>query len=106
MKPSKGINTVASVAFGVYLIHEDPFVRQWLTDNIYMRVNVLSARLIPYTIAAVVGIYIAAGLFEFLRINLIENRYMRGIRKLDKKWDNFIHCRFSRLGEKLSEKND
>lgn len=105
IKPKKGINIIASVAFGVYLIHEDPFVRQWLTNNIYTRVNVTDSMLIPYTIAVVLGIYLAAGLFEFLRMNLIERWYMRALIKLDEKWDGFIRRRFTQIGEKLSEKN-
>ena len=105
IKPKKGINIIASVAFGVYLIHEDPFVRQWLTNNSYTRVNVTDSMLIPYTIAVVLGIYFAAGLFEFLRMNLIERWYMRALIKLDEKWDGFIRRRFTQIGEKLSEKN-
>lgn len=104
MKPRKWINTIASTAFGVYLIHEDPFIRQWLTDNVYKRVNVMSNELIPYTIIAVLGIYLAAGLFELLRINLIERWYVALLKKSDDKIGGVIDRFLNRLGEKISDK--
>lgn len=106
IKPKKWINTIASAAFGVYLIHEDPFIRQWLANNIFKRVDVRSTALIPYSIAVVLGIYLVAGLFELMRIHLIERWYSGGLNKLGGKLNGFFDRFLTRLGDKLSEKSD
>lgn len=73
IKQNLTINKIASATFGVYLIHDNGFVRSWLWLDIF-RENHLqnSLLLIPYSIVVVFIVYIGCTLIELARIRWIE----------------------------------
>ena len=77
------INYVATFVFGVYLIHDDFYIREYiwksLTDNRTMSGKAL---FIPYTVLEIAGIFIACAFVELLRQNLLERWYMKLVNKL------------------------
>ena len=77
IKRSRFINTLASAAFGVYLIHDSVFVREMLKSHVFKVYRVGDSPLIPYTIAIVLAIYISCAILELLRIYILEKNYMK-----------------------------
>lgn len=62
---SKIINTIASTTFGVYLIHENEFIRAWLWDNIKTLYIQTSPYFILYGIMIIISVFIICMLIEF-----------------------------------------
>lgn len=69
-KPS--INTVASCTLGVYLIHDNPFIRQALWKNMGNLDWATSPYLYLHCAVCVVGIFIACTIIDYLRKIAIE----------------------------------
>lgn len=88
IKPSKFINTVSSATFGVYLIHDSDLVRPFLWDEVVRGAKYSdSLLLIPLAVASALAIYVICTAIELIRIKLLEDNYMKLIRKAD----NFLH---------------
>lgn len=65
---SKVINTIASVSFGVYLIHENRFIRPLVWKKLFHVASFQdSPYLIPYIIAVILAVYVSCTLIELLR---------------------------------------
>lgn len=65
---SKLINSLASATFGVYLIHEHPFVRPFLWQEVFRNASFQdSPYLIPYSVAVILIIYTACTILELSR---------------------------------------
>ena len=100
----KVINIPAQAAFGVYLIHEHPSIRDWLSNNVYRARGLNDAGFIPYTFAAVFGIYLAAAIVELIRIYLLEKNYMKLLVKADEPLHRFLSRVSDKLTARLSDK--
>ncbi len=77
IKQSKFINTVSSTTFGIYLIHENHYVRNLLWNKIvpteiYTATNCIILQSILLTLV----IFTFCSIIEFLRIRLIEKQYL------------------------------
>lgn len=86
MKPfyNRIINTVGACTFGVYLIHDNNYVRSFLWDNIFPNVPYAQTKMLVFhALGSMIVIFIACTLIEYLRIRFIEKRYLRVIAKLD-----------------------
>ncbi len=76
---NKIINLVASATFGVYLIHDNKFVRPFLWHNVFRNASFQdSPYLIPYSIAVILIVYISCTLIELLRSKIFRT-LSRGI---------------------------
>ena len=65
---SKVINTIASAAFGVYLIHDNGFVRPFLWREVFRNASFQnSPYLIPYSLAVILIVYISCTILELIR---------------------------------------
>lgn len=65
---NKLINVIASATFGVYLIHDNRLVRQFLWHELFCNASFQdSPYLIPYSLAVIMAVYISCTLFELLR---------------------------------------
>ena len=65
---SKIINVIASATFGVYLIHDNRYVRPFLWVNVFRNASFQeSSHLIPYSIAVIMIVYISCTVIELLR---------------------------------------
>lgn len=83
------INIVASATFGVYLIHDNNYVRVFLWENLFKNTSFAhSDYLIPYSISVIISVYIVCTLIELMRIYLIEKRYMPWLTRISEKLKN------------------
>ena len=65
---NKLINTVSGCTFGVYLIHDNPFVRRLLWKRIFNIGELYSSSLFPlHAVAIVVSVFVFCAIIEFLR---------------------------------------
>ena len=78
IKYSKWINLVSSATFGVYLIHDNSFVRPFLWKTVFQNAGFQdSILLVPYSIAVVAIVFILCTLLDLLRQRVIERPYMQ-----------------------------
>ncbi len=70
----KYINIISSATFGVYLIHENSYIRPLLWEDLFKNASYTDSNLlIPYSIAVTILVFITGTIIELLRKNLIEN---------------------------------
>lgn len=85
IKQSKVINTIASTSFGVYLIHENNYVRDFIWKKAFNILNYAdSILIIPYSIFVALIIYCLCSLVELLRQRLLERLYIEKIKKFER----------------------
>ncbi len=77
MKYHKWINVLACASFGVYLIHDNNFIRSFLWSTLFKNSQYqYSLILIPYSIVVCTAVYIACTLIELLRQQIVEKPFM------------------------------
>ena len=77
MKYHKWVNIVASATFGVYLIHDNGLIRQFLWSDIFKNSQYQeSVFLIPYSIIVVAIVYFICTIIDLLRQRFIEKPFM------------------------------
>lgn len=82
----KWINVIASASFGVYLIHDNDFVRKFLWVDLFNNLQYqYSLFLIPYSIMVVVAVYAACSCIDILRQNIIEKPFLKLVRRCSQK---------------------
>ena len=88
---SRFINIIASTTFGIYLIHDDNYMRRFLWID-FFKVKSFSndINLIPYSILVCFIIFVACVLIEFIRIYIIEKQYMKVINRIEPKINELI----------------
>ena len=103
MKPyhNKTVNAIASASFGVYLIHDNPYIREFLWKTVFKNALYADASyLIPYNLMIAFLVYCSCTMIELIRINLIEKKYMFIINKcasrIDKKIDEYFYRYYSK----------
>ena len=73
VKQSRLINTVSAATFGVYLIHDNPYVRKWLWGTVFRNASHAdSGTLIPYSAGAVLAVFAVCTAIELVRIHVLE----------------------------------
>lgn len=78
IKNNKIINTLASATFGVYLIHENHFVRNIFWQTIFKNSSFQnSLKIIPVSIVSVILVYILCTLIELIRQIFIEKTFTK-----------------------------
>lgn len=83
IKPSVIINSIASTVFGVYLIHDHPWVRKWLWTNVLANNTYAHSKwLVAYAFGAVCVVFVVCSLIEFTRLQLLEKHYMNKVEKI------------------------
>lgn len=98
MNYHKWINVIASTTFGIYLIHDDPMIRQRLWIYLFKNADYQdSILLIPYSIISVALVFIVCSLIDLLRQFVIERPYMKLVKHISAK--NISPCKklFSRI---------
>lgn len=86
IKYHKKINFISIATFGVYLIHDNGFVRASLWENIFNRlISFNNISFIPLSIIVVLIVYIVCTIIELLRIHILEVHYMKFIQKIEPK---------------------
>lgn len=88
----KWINLISSATFGVYLIHDNGFVRNLLWREIFRNAQYQdSLLLIPYSVAVVCIVYIGCTLLDLLRQATVERLYMGIISRNAEKISSGLH---------------
>lgn len=78
IKYSKWLNSVSSAAFGVYLIHDNSYVRSFLWETVFDNAKFQdSILLIPYSVAVAAIVYSSCTLLDLMRQRVIERPYMQ-----------------------------
>ena len=77
MAPSRTVNNLAKCALGVYLIHDNPFVRAWLWPHFAAVYALGPAAIIGASLLAAVGVYAFGAAVDSLRIALLEEPLFR-----------------------------
>lgn len=71
---SKVVNITASATFGVYLLHDQGFIRPLLWETIFKNATYTnSSLLIPYSLAVIIIVYLMCTFVELVRITTIES---------------------------------
>ncbi|MCQ2484040.1 MAG: acyltransferase [Clostridia bacterium] len=96
IKTNKIINTVASTTFGIYLIHDNCFVRPFLWKTVF-KISEHESTLffIPYTFFIVIVVFTVCSLIEFARINTIEKYSL-------KIYDKYLSPKVYTIAQKIS----
>ena len=82
------INIISSATFGVYLIHDDIYIRPFLWKNIIKCASFFDSNLlIPYSLAVIAGVYVVCTLIELIRIHSIEKVCIPIINNISKRID-------------------
>lgn len=75
---NKWINLVASATFGVYLIHDNGIVRRFLWGSIFKNATWQDTPLlVPYSVFAVLVVYVGGTILELLRQRTLERVYLK-----------------------------
>lgn len=83
IKQSRFINTAASCTFGVYLIHDNPYFREYLWSSlIKANEKIYASSLIVYMIACVVLIFTVCAIIDLLRQKIIEKPVMAAVNRI------------------------
>lgn len=86
------INLISSATFGVYLIHDNGFVRHLLWRVVFRNAQYQdSLLLIPYSVAVVCVVYAGCTLMDLLRQATVERIYMGVISRNIEKISSGIH---------------
>lgn len=92
----KTVNLLASVSFGVYVIHQVPDFHDFLWFKILKIDSWSNSQLWDvFFCFNVIMLYLICGLFEFFRLKLVEKRFLRTrfiqkmISMLDGKWSDY-----------------
>lgn len=96
VKQSKAINTIASSAFGIYLIHENPYMRTLIWEKIFKTSAWAGSKLfILYSILSVAVVFSVCSVIELLRINYLEKLYFKPIERASAFFEEKIAKLFS-----------
>ena len=78
MKSSRFINTTASATFGVYLIHENHYLRNIFWQTIFKNSGYQdSLMIIPVSIVAVISVYVLCTVIELIRQYVFEKTFAK-----------------------------
>lgn len=76
-------NAISATTFGVYLIHDNAYMRDLLWKTIFKNATFADTiKLIPYSLVVVFLVFIVCSLIELIRINVFEVQYMKLVDRL------------------------
>ena len=77
------VNEIAGCTFGVYLIHENNYVRPWLWQTVFRNAEWAESVWLPaHMIVAVLITFVVCTAIEFVRRKTIERAYMPAVERL------------------------
>ena len=98
IRTNRIINTISSATFGIYLIHDNQYIRSihWYLIN---RGKEYSMRpvFIPYSVGVMAAVFIACMLIELMRIQILEKHYLKAVKRIGRLVENRLDS--SRLME-------
>ena len=99
IRNNKIINHISSATFGIYLIHDNPYIRSFLW-NLLNKGKEYSNKpnFIPYSLEVTVLVFLGCLTLELVRSNLLEKHYLKAVKSLSVSIETSL--RNSRLWEK------
>ena len=89
IKYSKIINKLATTTFGIYLIHDNSYMRSFLWKDFFKVKNFEeSTILIPYSIFVCCIVFVSCAAIDLIRSNTIEKYYMNIVYRIETKINN------------------
>lgn len=76
------INTIAGTTFGIYLIHDNNYVRDWVWSSVFNNSGVSGIGLLGHMFLSVSIVFAVCAIIELLRKNTIEKLFMIGFDKV------------------------
>lgn len=106
MKHNNFVNSLAKCTFGVYLIHDNDFMRSLLWQDLFGNAKYEnSPKLIIHMVCCVLIVYIVCTVIEFLRINLVEKPLFKLVNKPIEKLEviirKIINLSYNKLIKKI-----
>lgn len=104
LKPrfSKIVNTIAACAFGVYLIHENNYVREWIWGTAFDNSQYADSKfLVLHLVISVILVYTGCTIIEYIRKFVIEKYILKRPLQMINKIVNSISIIFFQLFEKV-----
>ena len=104
LKPrfSKIVNTIADCAFGVYLIHENNYVREWIWGTAFDNSQYADSKfLVLHLVISVILVYTGCTIIEYIRKFVIEKYILKRPLQMINKIVNSISIIFFQLFEKV-----
>lgn len=81
------INIISSATFGVYLIHDNRYVRGYLWSEVFHTTAYSDSHiLIPYSLFVIAVVFLGCTVIELLRIYLLEKKYLPALETLSEKF--------------------
>lgn len=88
IKPNRVINIISSATFGVYLIHDNGYVRPFIWKTVFKNAAYSESKyLIPYSIFVIAIVFVICTIIELLRIYIFEKKYLKIIEISANKFD-------------------
>lgn len=88
---SRIVNLVASATFGVYLIHDNLLLSQWIWKQLFKNAEYTDKWwFIPASVGEILLVFAVCMVIELLRQNLLEKYYMKGVEKILSRPQAFI----------------
>lgn len=85
------INIVSSATFGVYLIHDNDYIRPFLWTKLFDNPEYIDSEyLILYTIFEIIVVFIVCEVIELIRIYTIEKIYVKWLDVFSEKIDSLL----------------
>ncbi|HAT4224184.1 acyltransferase family protein [Clostridium perfringens] len=105
VKSNKFINTISATTFGIYLIHDNTYVRPFLWNNILKNSEYLNSNfLVIHAIVSITIVFIICSIIDYLRKKLIEKPLLELISRNEDKFIKlgfYINNLFNKLMVKL-----
>lgn len=99
---SRIVNTIAATTFGIYLLHDHPYVRTFLWSTVFRNATFSdSSLLIPYSIGTCFLVFVGGMLIELFRMYVLERNYMPFINKIVDLLDSRLKQFFDMLMQKI-----
>lgn len=78
VKPNNIINIISSATFGVYLIHDNGYVRPFIWKTVFKNAAYSESKyFIPYSIFVIAIVFVVCTIIELLRIYIFEKKYIK-----------------------------
>ena len=94
---NKIINKLAGCTFGIYLIHDNPYIRKFLWIDLFKNAQYVNSKyMIIHLIFSVSIVYISCTIIEYIRQKIM-TRFLKKLQKIDKPFENVIDKGFEIL---------
>lgn len=107
MKYNKVINLIAAATFGVYLIHDNLYLREIIWGELFNNTGyAASSLLIIHVFISVILVFVSCTIIELIRQHLFEKPLFKIIDKKWEGWSNKANTIFEKVKCKYTPNND